>query len=406
MSKALLFIVLTFSGLAASGQVWINEFSAANATTILDPDFNESSDWIELYNAGSLALNLNNFYLSDNFDIPNKWRIPSSLIIEPGATLVFWADGRDTGIHASFKLSADGEEIGLYTPGLVLLDSISFGEQKTDISYGRTTDGYPEWSYFQEPTPGATNATDPFHDFVSAVPEFSIKGGFYSAPLSVDLATDFGGEIRFTTDGSQPDEGSDLYTASIPVGSTTIVRARIFEPGKIPGPVVTHSYFINENSAGALLPVVSLATAPENFWDPVLGIYVQDFKPLWEIPLNIEFFGNNGSDRAEFNERAGAKINGLYSWKLPQKMLGIYFKKQYGSGNLAYPVTHQRKRGSYKSFALRASGSDWSYTLFRDILGQHATLLNMDLDVMGFRPAVVYVNGEYLWDSQHPGKGR
>ena len=68
------------------------------------------------------------------------------------------------------------------------------------------------------------------------------------------------------------------------------------------------------------------AQLPKNFWDPEIGIYVQDFKPSWDIPINIELFENNGSDRAAFNELAGTKINGLLSWQLPQKMLGIYFK--------------------------------------------------------------------------------
>ncbi|MFH0758583.1 MAG: CotH kinase family protein [Bacteroidota bacterium] len=403
MNRAWLFIVISLSGLVMSlsgpmarGQVWINEFSAANSVTILDPDFNESADWIELYNAGSLAVDVGNFYISDNFAFPAKWQLPANQVIEPGDFLVIWADGRNTGLHAGFKLAVTGEEIGLYSPGLVLLDSISFAEQQTDISFGRTNDGSPGWSFFQQPTPGSTNSTETFQDFVSAVPEFSPRGGIYSSSLSVGLFTDFGGEIRYTSDGSEPGEGSPLFTSPIPVNFTTVLRARIFEQGKIPGPVITHSYFIDENSVDELLPVVSIATAPENLWDPELGIYVQDFKPLWEIPINIELFENNGTDRAAFNERAGAKINGLYSWQLPQKMLGIYFKKQYGTGNLAYPLTHQRKRDSYKSFALRASGSDWSYTLFRDILGQHATLLNMDLDVMGFRPAVAYFNGAYM----------
>ena len=86
-----------------------------------------------------------------------------------------------------------------------------------------------------------------------------------------------------------------------------------------------------------------MATAPENFWDPDKGIYVQDYKPSWEIPVNVELFENDGSDRAAFNERTGVKVNGLYSWKLPQKMLGVYFKKQYGAGNLDYPLLRQRK---------------------------------------------------------------
>jgi len=170
----------------------------------------------------------------------------------------------------------------------------------------------------------------------------------------------------------------------------------VFRPDSLPGPVITHTYFIDENSTDNLLPVVSIATEPGYFWDPDTGLYTQDFKPEWEIPVNVELFENNGIDRAAFNQRAGIKVNGLYSWQLPQKMLGVYFRNAYGPGNLDYRLTPQRKRSSYKNFALRASGNDWSNTLFRDVLAHHSTLFNMDLDIIGFRPAVVYINGEYL----------
>jgi hypothetical protein len=108
-------------------------------------------------------------------------------------------------------------------------------------------------------------------------------------------------------------------------------------------------------------------------------------------------FENNGSDRAAFNEAAGIKINGLYSWQLPQKMLGVYFKKQYGSDHLDYQLFFDRERHLFEDFALRASGNDWSNTLFRDGLIQQAChRFNMDIDNMAFRPSVVYVNGAFL----------
>ncbi len=374
----------------------INEFSAANSSIIADPDYNDYSDWIELYNAGTLDLNLKEYYITDELKTPDKWQIKDDAFIKAGGYLLIWTDGHDTGIHASFKLSALSEEIGLFSPGLTLLDSLTYSLQRTNISVGRVSDGSVQWGYFDQPSPGASNSGVSYLGFTSLIPEFSMRGGFYSSSFQLELSSVQGGVIRFTRDGSDPDDGSELYTSDIPVGSTTILRARIFEEEMIPGPILTQSYFINENSVDEKLPVVSIASAPGNFWDPVQGIYVQSFKPLWEIPVNVELFENDGSDRAAFNEPAGIKVNGLYSWQLPEKMLGVYFKKQYGQGNLDYPLLRQRKRSSYKSFALRASGSDWSYTLFRDVLAQHATMLNMDLDIMGFRPAVVYVNGEYM----------
>jgi hypothetical protein len=392
----ILLLLIVVLNVPAKGQIVINEFSASNANTIVDPDFNEYADWVELYNKDSKSWNLKGYFLTDDFHSPVKWQIPVDAIIGPGGYLIIWTDGRNTGLHAGYKISSVGEELALYTPGLSLLDSVTFSQQLADISYGRITDGNAAWGYFMDPTPGNANTSDSYQGIVFNIPTFSLRGGLYSGPQSVSLTSAFGGVVRYTTDGTEPVATSKLFTTGLYLSETTILRARVFKTGMVPGPVITNSYFINENSVTAKLPVVSVATDPANFWDPVRGIYTQNFKPGWEIPVNVELFENNGMDRASFNERAGMKINGLYSWQLPQKMLGVYFKKTYGSGSLAYTVTPQRNRHSYKTFSLRASGSDWSYTMFRDILAHHSTMYDMNIDIMGFKPSIVFVNGEYM----------
>jgi hypothetical protein len=393
-----LILVIGFIGSSTLSydQIRINEFLASNSTINTDPDFNTNADWLELYNDGPGTINLKGYFLTDNFKTPGKWQIDQDLLLPSKGYVIIWTDGNNTGLHTSFKLSANGEEIGLYSPTLVLIDSISFTIQKTDISFGRKSGSTSEWGYFLTPTPAAENNTDFYTDYAKNTPEFTITGGIYTEPQTIELYTDLGGLIRFTTDGSEPTTSSPLYVNPILVNSTEIIRARIFKPGMIPGPITTHSYFINENFDSRNLPVVSIATNPANFWDPTIGIYVQNFKPLWEIPVNVELFENNGSDRAAFNLPAGIKVNGLYSWQLPQKMLGVYFKGQYGAGSLDYSLLFNKQRSNYKTFALRASGNDWSNTMFRDILGQNATLLNMHLDMMGFRHAVMFVNGQYM----------
>lgn len=377
-------------------QIKINEFMTSNTTTIADPQFNNYSDWIELYNTGSSAVNLNGYYLTDNLNRPDKWQITTDVNIPAHGFLLIWADGDSSGLHTSFKLAQEGEEIGIFSPQHVLIDSITYSSQFTDISYGKRTNGAATWGFFLEPTPGTSNNTTAFTGLVDNVPEFSIFGGLFSSPQQVSLTTHFGGTIRYTTDGSDPDITSPIYSNPIDIPSTTILRARVFKANFIPGRIVTNSYFINEGIENHGLPVFSIATNPENFWDPEIGIYVQNFKPEWEVPINIELFENDGSDRAAFNELAGTKINGLYSWKLPQKMLGIYFRKQYGASHLAYPVIFDRKRAGYKTFALRASGNDWSNSMFRDAMIHNSTLFNMNIDIMGYRPSILYVNGQYM----------
>ncbi len=381
---------------SAFSQLYINEFAASNATIIEDPDYNDDADWIEIYNAGNSIVNLRGYYLTDNLNNPDKWRITDNINIAPKGYIVFWADGMDNGIHTNFKISALGEEIGLYNPDLITVDSVIFSFQEPDITQGRNKNNLNQWVYYLQPTPNSANSDDFYTEIVYSSPEFFPIGGLYLSDTSVELMNNMGGTIKYTLDGSEPTINSTEYNSPIQVDTTTIIRARIYQPDMIPGPIITHTYFINEGFEERNLPVVSISTNETNFWDKNVGIYVQDFKPDWEIPVNIELFENDGSDRAAFNERAGIKVNGLYSWRLPQKMLGIYFRGQYGSGNLAYPLILNTYRSSYKTFALRASGSDWSYTLFRDILGQQATKLNMNLDISESRPCIVYVNGEYM----------
>ena len=68
-------------------------------------------------------------------------------------------DTATEGLHANFQLAAGGEEILLVDTDEnlnALLDSVEFGQQRTDISYGRTASGDPAFE-FMTPTPGAAN---------------------------------------------------------------------------------------------------------------------------------------------------------------------------------------------------------------------------------------------------------
>lgn len=394
--RQLFILTATLCVTTLSAQVRINEVMAQNNSGLTDPDYGESADWIELFNAGSKEVDLSGYSITDNLDTPGKYVLPAGTTLPAGGYLLLWCDDRGEGLHTAFKLSADGEEVGLFNAEGELQDQVKFDVQYTDVSYGRTGETDFPWAFFATPTPGAANDTKAYRG-MSNQPMILTRGGFFTSAVTVGITNDLGGRVYYTTDGSQPTTSSAIYTGPLTFDKTTILRARIIEDGKMPGPVLTESYFVNEAFVGHQLPVVSIATEDANFWDAEKGIYMQDFKPEWEVPVNIEMFLNNGSDRSAFNEAAGIKINGLYAWQLPQKMLGVYFKKKYGESKLAYQLFVDDERSSFDNFALRASGSDWSYTLMRDGLTQQAARKGeMNLDLMAFRPCVVYVNGEFL----------
>ncbi len=143
------------------GTLFINEFMADNDTTIEDPDEPGAyEDWIEIFNAGSSAVDLGGLYLTDDLTDPTQWQVPLGVSIPAGDHLLFWADGdEDQGdTHTNFKLGASGEAIGFFdADGVSLIDSVVFGAQFLDVSYGRSPDGEDDWGFMATATPGATN---------------------------------------------------------------------------------------------------------------------------------------------------------------------------------------------------------------------------------------------------------
>lgn len=127
--------------LSVAGSLVINEFMAANKTTVADQN-GEFDDWIELYNNSGQAVSLQGWFLSDNPDNPGKWSFPDTSL-SAGGYLIIWADEDQDqqGIHASFKLSQNGETIILSDNHQAMIDEVVFSAQTQDVSTGRYPNG-------------------------------------------------------------------------------------------------------------------------------------------------------------------------------------------------------------------------------------------------------------------------
>ena len=86
----------------------INEFMASNSTKKAD-EFGEYDDWIELYNISDQTIPLFDYYITDDPDKPNKFKLPNT-VLGSGEYLIIWADNdSDQGPnHANFKLKKEG----------------------------------------------------------------------------------------------------------------------------------------------------------------------------------------------------------------------------------------------------------------------------------------------------------
>ncbi|MFO7896959.1 MAG: lamin tail domain-containing protein [Candidatus Cloacimonadales bacterium] len=162
----------------------INEFLASNDFNITD-EHGDHDDWIEIYNYGTEAIDIGGMYMTDDLTDPTNSLIPDTnpelTTIDPGGYLILWADKEpEQGVlHLDdMKLSGSGEQIGLIgVDGITFIDSLTYGEQTTDVSMGRLPDGGNTWEYFGEgydsmPTPGAANGSGDAPEAILFINEF------------------------------------------------------------------------------------------------------------------------------------------------------------------------------------------------------------------------------------------
>jgi hypothetical protein len=404
MKKIIVLLSILSFYLSVNSQITINEVFAANASTNLDTRYYNYSGWVELYNSGSLGINLGNYYFSDDINNKTKWKLPSNTI-NSSEFAIFWFNEMNTLNYTNFKLDAKGKKLFLFASNGAITDSVSYPKQYPNISYARYPDGSGIWNYNSVPTMQANNSNNASSNFTS-VPEFSNTGGFYNTPFSLTLSTlNPGAEIHYTINGSEPKINSLLYTAPISIDTTTIIRAIAFETGHLPSGIVTQTYIFANRQFD--LPVYSLSTDSINLWDNTMGMYVdgtngnwgycsdapKNYNQDWERPVNLELFDINGVQR--LNQYTGFKIAGNCSRSLPQKSFSIFPRNLYGKGKLKYKFFDDKNISEFDRIFLRNTGNDWYYAFMRDGLFNTLVEKQMDIDYNAYKPSVVYLNGNY-----------
>ena len=312
--------------------VFITEFMGSNQSTLLDAD-GEASDWIELWNPVSSAIDITGWHLSDDPLNLAKWSFPAH-VMAPNEFLVVFASGKDRAVagaelHTDFQLDkAGGSFLALSRPdgqgGTEIVTLFNpYGRQYEDVSFGFYGDSPPLASgYFQSPTPGTPNDQTAVAGFVDDT-RFSIDRGFYDAPFAVDITSPTpGAAIIYTTDGSIPSEsppnGTRVNapdantgpTATVNITTTTNLRARAVKSGFEPTNVDTHTYIFRSavlqqsNSSvpahvnwGHAGPDYEMDPDVVNHTDPQVRPTTEDFLRVPTVSLTMDWnlmFGSGG----------------------------------------------------------------------------------------------------------------
>ncbi len=405
-----LFIVLLlfFITNPAIAQLSVNEIMASNSSIISDEN-GEFDDWIEIYNASDVSVNLAGLYVSDDPENLSKWQIPSTssaqTTINAKGYLLLWMDSdpEQGAHHVDFKLSAGGEFIALVdSDGSTVLDSTSFGEQTTDLSLGRTTDGSGSFA-FLNPTPNSTNAGSEV-DQVSQAPEFSLESGFYSNEITIGISTSATAEILYETGGAKPTQNSTLYNSPLSFDTTTVIRAIAIESGKQPSEVVTNTYLFEDPHT---VPVVSFVMEPDSLFDFDKGMYVigdssetngeypffgANFWEGFQYPVHIEYLNESGNPEFEF--QAEAEIGGNFSRGFLKKSFVINNNAEFGLEELNYPLFEENEYTNYDGFTIRAGAEERS-RLLNELLREVNIDWNHKNAMQAYQYSVLYINGEY-----------
>lgn len=408
MKKWTFSVALLLSSQAIHAQLVINELMQSNIDCIMD-DLNEFPDsWVELYNTGTAAVNLKDWRLGLSDKAGEAWQL-SNKQIGPGEYALVFCDKVGKNLHTDFRLeSGKGGSLYLFQ-GQTIVDKVEDlpKQPAPNIAYGRKTDGSNEWGYQLTPTPEGTNTGEVCdHDHILGEPVFSEPGKVFNGnktfnlQLSLPEGSPEGTEIRYTTNGSEPTASSAKYTADIPITKSTSIRAKLFCNGWLSPRSTVQSYIFHDRSM--TIPVISIVTDNSYLNDKKIGIFANNYghekyqQVDWRRPLNIELFDAEG-EPSQLNQLCETRITGAWSREAARKSMGIYCHKRFGKKNMEYEFFPDQCPGltNYKSIVLRNSGNDRDYTYMRDAVCQRAMAEHADIDWQAWRPAVIYINGNY-----------
>jgi len=239
-------------------------------------------------------------------------------------------------------------------------------------------------------TPGAANA--PGYTGFVADTTYTPGRGFYASPQNVTITTlTPGAVIRYTTDGSAPTEtAGSIYSAPVPVTTTTVLRAAAFAPDMVPTNIDTHTYIfpahvpsqtntppgsdpswsdyeVDPNvplTAAHLtgIPSVSLVTDRSHLFGAG-GIYTNSGNrgSAWERPASIEFIVPGGGSAATFQVDCGIRISGDSSRShsfTPKHHFLLLFRSEYGPSQLRFPLFPDAAVNDFDVLSLRACSTD------------------------------------------------
>ncbi|WP_306643545.1 CotH kinase family protein [Sanyastnella coralliicola] len=387
----------------SSAQVVMNEFSFANYDDLnVDPGGwdGEFEDWVEFYNPTGADVDISGYYMTDQADNLDKFEIPAGTIVPAnGRLLVLITNDFDEDpymwgwLNTNFKVNqTQGESIIFSDPGLTPIDSFTFG---TDIdpnqrnhSYGRSTDGAADWVIFTNASPEDPNG-GPSGTSYAAAPVIDMEAGYYAGGTTLTISSEPNTTVYYTTDGSEPTDGSAMYTGPIDINATTVVKAIAYhdnDTNVLPSLVETNSYFTGDDQHSIVVCSVSGPTLSDGAWNGDELMALEFFYPgggFWCEGLGDS--NEHGNDSNAYGQRGFDYVG--------RDQLGY-------NHEIEEELFHEKDRDHYQRLIFKAAANDnYPFEPGAHIRDAYVHTLShkadLDMDERTSESCIVYINGEY-----------
>ncbi|MFM2285495.1 MAG: hypothetical protein RLZZ543_992 [Bacteroidota bacterium] len=354
-----------------------------------------------------LASGLSAGYINSlGFDV--AWTEPSTvydyieinmkLVSEASLNTTFQAINLNNNQHTNFKIARDGETIYLFSPDHLPISSLNVSVQNLNNTNGLFPDASANQVLFETATAAASNnAQVPYSDYALA-PILSSPSGLYQTTLNVNIsdtnpAAELA-EIRYTTDGSEPNSSSTLYSGNgVFIFASTTIRARAFVAGKLPSNVSSASYLLGLNH---VTPIISVMTDNSNLYGDA-GIF-DHWDMDWQRPTHVDYFDTDHS--LIFSQNSGMQIDGGWggSRSYPQHSFRLELDNGVlGDGTVNFPfIPNRPNRTKYSNFYLRNGSNQFLALPYKDASQVMMMAGETNNYFSAMRPVTVYINGNYF----------
>jgi len=370
---------LSVSHASAQTTPLINELCTSNHGCYVDAH-GRTPDWIELFNNGTKPIDLLGWRIAIN---GKQHVIDAPLRIPAKGHLLLLCDAKpDHGPeHLGFTLEKQGGAVLLIAPdGLSIADLFTFPALRANTSIGRMPDGHKAWSLFAQPTPGEANRTLGLTSSFSRSPQLELDA-------TGRLIATAEGEVRYTTDGSDPrGAAATLYVEPVDVTPGSVVRAIATQHEQLAGDEAMLLVPANSHAGKG----IALAMRPTDLWSDSSGIYQPGAAQnhtrrgkAWERPAML-LLDSTATP-------VGARLFGSGSRGLGKRSFKLYARDRYDSpgDGFAFADGTQLHEG-----ILRADASPHAF-LRNAVMEQLVQRFGLHVLVQPSVAKPLYLNGAY-----------